>query len=144
MRVGAAVSGVEHHHRSAAGSRLFLESRHQELADSLTPKALADDKAGDLAAWVVLLDEVLDVERAEAGGLTVDLGDDHERGRVARDSLESLCGLFGSRRIAELAEQLREWGRVSRVRLSEAYGGGGPGGAWYSTYVVLLRPHEPP
>ncbi len=124
-------------------------AQHQELADATAPVALADDERGYLAAGLVALDEVLDVEGGEARDLTVDFRHERERRRVGGDAREPLGRLLGRRRIAELAEKRCNRGGVLGCRLAKSYGGGGGrgasgGGPSSSTYVVLLRPHPPP
>jgi hypothetical protein len=77
---------------------------HQQLADAAAAEALADDKAGHLAAGLVALDEVLDVQHAEASDLPVELGHDEPGRRIRRDALDPLGGLLSGRRVPELAE----------------------------------------
>ena len=71
----------------------------------MTAEALADDEAGDLAAWLVTFDEVLHMENAETRDFSVQFGDNKPGRRVARDSLDPLGSLLWGRRVAELAEK---------------------------------------
>jgi len=149
VRVGSAVGCVEHEVPTAARPRLVLDRAHQQLADSAAPESLADDERGYLAAGLVALDEVLDVEGGKARDLTVDFRNERERRRVGGDAREPLGRLLGRRRIAELAEKRCNRGGVLGLRFAKRYGGGGGrgasgGGLSSSTYVVLLRPHPPP
>ena len=144
MRVGPAVSGVQDHDLPASPARLVLQGLHQLLADSTAAEAPADDEPSDLATGLVAFDEVLDVQRAESSEVRLDLRDDHPRRGIGGDPLEALSRLPRRRRVAELAEQRGDGGRVSALGGANLYGGGAGGGASSSTYVVLLRPHERP
>jgi hypothetical protein len=90
VRVGSAVGRVEHHRVASSGARLGFECRHELLSHTVSAESLADHQAGHLAAWLVALDEVLDVEDAEPGDFSVQLGDDQPGRRVACDSVDSL------------------------------------------------------
>lgn len=107
--------------------RFLLNGLHQELTDPSPAETRADDEARDLAAGFVALDEVLEVERDETRELAFDLGPDQQRRGVAVDPLEPLGRLPRARRVAELAEQLRDCGGVTGSRGADLrfYGGGG-------------------
>jgi len=144
--IGPAVRRVEDEVARATRTRLLLERSHQRLPDPAPAEPLRHDEGRDLAPQLVALDEVLGVERTEAGDLAFNLGDDQARRRVRVDPLDALGGLPLRRGVPQVAEKSGDGIRVSALGVANAYGGGGgpPGGAWSSTYVVLLRPHCPP
>ena len=95
MRVGSAVGGVEHHRLAAAGSGFFFQRFHQQLTDTAATESFADDEAGDLAARLVSLDEVLQVEDAEASDHTFELSHDEPGRWIRSDALDPLGRLRG-------------------------------------------------
>jgi hypothetical protein len=144
--VSSPVRGVKHDRFAAAGTRFVLKSFHQQLADTPAAETLADDQAGHLAARLVPLDEVLDVQDSEAGDLFLKLGEDKPGRGICPDSREPRRRLLWARRVAQLAEKAGDRGSVAGFGLAKRYGGGGGcppggGGASFSTYVALRRPH---
>jgi hypothetical protein len=87
--------GVEHHRLAASGSRLSFQCLHQQLADASAAEPLVDDEARDLAAGLVVFDEVLHVENAEPRDFSVQFGDSKPGRPVARDSLDRSAACSG-------------------------------------------------
>jgi hypothetical protein len=113
MGIRTAVRCVEDHHLPASDARFFLERLHEELADAASAEALADDEAGYLAARLVALDEILDVEGSETRDFPVQLGDDEPGRRIVGDALDPLRGLLWTRGVAQLAEKRGDRRRVA-------------------------------
>jgi hypothetical protein len=112
------VGGVQHHDLPAAPARFVFESLHQQLADPAAPETLPDDEPRDLAARLVALDEVLDVQRGESGELRLELGHDDPGEWVGGDPPDAFSRLRGRRRVAELTEQRSYCGSVASSRFS--------------------------